>query len=250
VLGDLLDLVLPAACSGCGRTGAPAALCAACTEALRGVRPQRVRSARDPAGMPPTYALAAYDGALRGALLAYKERNRHALATPLGDLLATVVARGLAALDGSGGSGDRAGGARPVLLVPVPDNAAAIRRRHGDHMVRLAVRAARALRANGVPAAVAGVLRAFPRPDSAELSAAERRATALGAFAALPARAAAVRAAAAGGAAVVLVDDILTTGSTVAATTERLAAVGVRVDYSAVLAATQRRQSSAHLHRT
>jgi len=227
-LADLVDLVLPAACAGCGEAqGTAGALCRPCRVALHGARPQRTRPDPEPPGLPATYALAAYAGALRGAIVQYKEENRHELIPVLGGLLASVVHRSL---------GGRAG---PVLLVPVPATAAAARRRHGDHIVRLAKVAARLL----PDAAVTVPLRALPRPgDSTELSAAERRAAARQAFAVRPRRLARMRATAgrAGAPCVVLVDDIMTTGVTLAASAERLAAAGVRVDRAAVLAATQR----------
>jgi predicted amidophosphoribosyltransferase len=231
VLGALVDLVLPVDCAGCAAPGVAAPLCPACLAALDAAQPQRVRQDPEPAGAPRTYALAAYGGALRSALLAYKERHRHALAGPLGDRLAGVVTRGLLT------------GPRPVLLVPVPGTAAAIRRRHGDHVVRLAERAAGTLRRQGLPAAVAGALRATPKADSVELSAAERAAAAGTAFVTRPRPLPAIRAAAQRGAVVVLVDDIVTTGSTLAAAGRRLASAGITVGHAAVLAATQRRSA-------
>ena len=64
-----------------------------------------------------------------------------------------------------------------MVLVPVPATAAAVRARHGDHMHRLARRAAADLRRDGYDAAVATPLRALPRADSAEL---DRRAAGRG----------------------------------------------------------------------
>jgi predicted amidophosphoribosyltransferase len=141
--------------------------------------------------------LAGYAGALREAVLEYKERGRYRLAGALGDRLADVVAAAQPGL-------------APVLLVPVPATAQAARARHGDHMARLARRAAYTLRARGRPAAVAYPIRALPRPDSTELSAVARAAAAQEAFAVRPRRTAAVRAAVAAGASVVLVDDVPT----------------------------------------
>nr|BFE65286.1 hypothetical protein GCM10020063_098120 [Dactylosporangium thailandense] len=191
---------------------------------MEGARPQRTSPDPSPEGMPVTFALAAYAGAVRRAIVQYKEKNRHELSGVLGAQLGRVV--------------DRAVAGGPVVLVPVPATAAAVRRRHGDHMLRLARAAAR-----GRPGvAIARPLRALPRhDDSAELTAARRAVAARHAFAVRPRPAAALRALVnREGAAVVLLDDIVTTGVTLAAAAERLAGAGVRVDGAAVLAATQR----------
>jgi predicted amidophosphoribosyltransferase len=229
-LAGLVDLVLPAGCAGCGAERVPLryGVCAPCAEALESLPPGPTTPSPVPPGLPPCTALGAYDGVLRDVLLAYKERGRHGLAVPLGALLADVVA-------------DSVGGARGgVLLVPVPDTAKAARARHGDHMVRLARRAAARLRRAGWPAAVARPLRAMPRPDSAELGAVERAAAAESAFQIRAGRVPALRRAAADGT-VVVVDDIVTTGVTLAAVSRELGSVDVHVDRVAVLAATQLR---------
>jgi predicted amidophosphoribosyltransferase len=166
-----------------------------------------------------------YAGALRELLLAYKERGRHGLARPLGDLLARVVAEAV-------------GG--PVLLVPVPSTARAARARYGDHLTRLTRHAEAGLRRAGRSVVVARPVRAVPRPDSAGLDSAARAALAAGAFqpraggmARLPS--------VASGRSVVLLDDIVTTGATLAGLSRILAGGGVRVDAAAVLAGTVRR---------
>ena len=223
VVEGLVDLVLPATCAGCDEPSARA-LCEACRAALAGARPQRTRPDPEPAGLPPTYALAAYAGALGRAIVQYKEENRHELTGALGGLLAGVVRRAA-----PGG---------PVVLVPVPGTAASIRRRHGDHMLRLARHAARTLPG----AAIARPLRALPKAeDSAELTAAERARAARHAFAVNRERAAALRGQVRrAGATVVLLDDIVTTGVTLAAASDRLAEAGIVVHRTAVIAATQR----------
>ena len=43
------------------------------------------------AGLPPVWAVAAYDGAVRAALIAHKEQGRLSLAKPLGRALALSV---------------------------------------------------------------------------------------------------------------------------------------------------------------
>jgi predicted amidophosphoribosyltransferase len=228
MLEGLVDLVLPATCAGCDEPSARA-LCEPCRAAMAQARPQPTRPDPEPAGLPPTYALAAYAGALQRVIVQYKEENRHELTGALGGLLARVVARAVPA--------------GPVVLIPVPATAAAIRRRHGDHMLRLVRATARALPG----AAIARPLRALPKAeDSVELSAVERARAARNAFAAHRGRAAALREhLRRSGAAVVLVDDIVTTGVTLAAAGDRLAEAGIVVHRTAVLAATQRHRDAA-----
>ncbi|MDW5329903.1 ComF family protein [Plantactinospora sp. KLBMP9567] len=229
VWAELTDLVLPAECAGCRAERLPLrqGACPACAAALRALRPTRVRPTPAPPDLPDCVALGSYQGALRESLLGYKERGRHGLARPLGRLLAEVVAEAV---------GER----RPVLLVPVPTTARAVRARHGDHLRRLARHCAARLRAAGWPVATAQPLRAVPRPDSATLDSAGRAAAARDAFRLRAGRSRAVRRIAAGRA-VVLLDDIVTTGVTLAAVARRLESAGIPVYAAAVLAATVRR---------
>ena len=167
--------------------------------------------------------MGAYQGVLRRVLLSYKERGRRSLAEPLGVLLAAAIARSV--------------DAGTVVLVPVPATAAAVRRRRGDHMLRLARVARATLARAGVPAVVWRALRARPRPDSTGLTAAQRVAVA---EAALRPRHWVRRRPTRDGR-VVLVDDVLTTGATAVAAVRVLAERGLRVHRVVVLAATRRR---------
>ncbi|MEH1014191.1 phosphoribosyltransferase family protein [Micromonospora sp. CPCC 206060] len=227
---DLVDLVLPAACAGCRAERVPLryGFCPSCAGTLQQTRPRSVRPDPAPPGLPPCFALGPYAGVLREALLSYKERGRHGLARPLGGLLAEVVATAV-------------GTPRPLLLIPVPATAQAVRARHGDHLRRLCGYAAGRLACSGWPVAVARPLRALPRADSTTLDQAGRAAAALAAFRPRPGRLSAL-ARAGHGRTVVLLDDIVTTGATLSAVTGVLAAAGSRVDIAAVLAATERRR--------
>lgn len=208
IAAALLDLVLPRQCVGCGRGGG--SLCAGCRAGGPVLRLE--------AG-PPTVAAGAYTDTLRAALLAYKERGRRDLARPLGDLLARAVRAALTGAPGPAG---------PVLLVPVPSSRAAAAARGGDHVLRLARRAAAV---SGVRlAAGALVLRRVPR-DSAGLGAAERAANLAAAMAARPP----------GAAAALVLDDIVTTGATLREACRALTAAGWPVLGAAVVAATPRR---------
>jgi predicted amidophosphoribosyltransferase len=225
------DLALPAECAGCGVQ--PGLLCEACSPALVGVaRPAWPRPS--PAGLPPTWAVAGYDGAVRAALLAHKEHGRTALARPLGAALASSVH---AVLSGTGSGGPTRRG--PVVLVPMPSRRGAVRERGRDPTLAIARHAARLLRDNGKDACVRPVLRmAATVADQSGLDAAARAANLRGAVL-LPDRWAGRLAGRA--TRVVLVDDIITTGASLAAAAEAVRRAGIEVVGAAVVAATHRR---------
>jgi predicted amidophosphoribosyltransferase len=219
VLNHLLDLLLPVDCGGCGVPGA--VLCGDC-EALLGA-PIRVHPPSCPA-TPPVYALGTYHGPLRAAVLAYKERGRRDLATPLGTALASALLHPHIAHPSPTWShiGVEPATKSPICLhvgkeiwmVPVPSTPAAAGRRGGQHVALLARRAAAALAGAGVAAAVAP---------------------------ALPGRVLARRAGLPpAGTPVVLVDDVVTTGATAAACTAALVRTGIAVSAIVVLAAAGR----------
>ncbi|GID98186.1 ComF family protein [Amorphoplanes digitatis] len=231
---DLADLILPGACAGCGAERVPLRLgvCAGCAAALEALTPFPTAPVPPPPGMPACTAVGAYEGALRGVLLAYKERGRHRLAGPLGALLAVAVAR--AAPRGV-----------PVWLLPVPSTASAARERHGDHMARLATQAVRRLRAAGWEAGVGRPLRALPRPDSASLHVAARAAAAESSLRIKGTSIRVLRRRSTMRGTLIVVDDIVTTGATLAAVTSRLREADMQVTGAAVLAATRLRGGRA-----
>jgi predicted amidophosphoribosyltransferase len=233
-LDDLADLVLPNACAGCAADRVPltAGVCAHCAAELEALRPFRTAPSPPPPGLPPCVAVGSYAGALRGVLLAYKERGRHRLAGPLGTLLAAAVST-------------LAPRGTPVLLIPVPSTAAAARERHGDHMARLAAHAVRQLRAAGWEADLSRRLHALPRPDSASLTVSERAAAAESSLRIRRARIGVLRRERPTKGTLVVVDDIVTTGATLAAVTGRLGEANMQVAGAAVVAATQLRRSAA-----
>jgi predicted amidophosphoribosyltransferase len=204
LLAALADLVLPRTCAGCGTPGP--VLCRRCGRLL--TRPREATPRRVPWGMPPTVAAGAYAGPVRPAVAAFKEHGRAELAGPLGAALALAVAVHAALLPG-----------RPVLLVPVPPTRAALRARGRDHVRELAAAAVAELRAAGIDAAPARLLRRTGRVrDSAGLDVAQRRANLAGTF---TARGAVLPP----GAVLVVVDDVVTSGATLTEAAAALAAV-------------------------
>ncbi len=229
VRSALADLVLPRTCAGCGLPGH--LLCRRCAALL--ARPHLATPRRFPEGLPPTVAAGAYDGPVRPAVLAFKERGRAELARPLGTALALAVAAVVSAVPGPPAG---------VRLVPVPSSAAALRTRGRDHVRELVGHAVGELRAAGLPASQARLLRRHGRVrDSAELSAGQRRANLAGTFALAPG-------ADAGEALLVLVDDVVTTGATLTEAASVLAPLlraGGPPVLGAVVAATPRTPARA-----
>ena len=225
MLGALADLVLPRTCAGCGLPGA--VLCRRCRILLAQPHPATPR--RFPDGFPPAAAAGAYAGPVRSALIAFKERGRAELARPLGTALALAVAAVVGAVPGP---------RRPVLLVPVPSTAAAVRARGRDHVRELTAVAVAELRAAGAAAGTVRLLRRRGRiRDSAELSVAQRRANLAGSFLVD------LRGTDVPGAQLVVVDDVVTSGATLteAAGALERALPGGPVGLAAVVAATPKR---------
>jgi predicted amidophosphoribosyltransferase len=232
MLSALADLVLPRTCAGCGVPGR--ILCPRCAALL--AVPRLAAPRRFPWGFPPTAAAGAYSGPVRPAVNAFKEQRRAELARPLGTALALAVAAVVSAAPPPRG---------PVLLVPVPSSAAALRARGRDHVVELTCRAVTELRTAGLAACEARLLRRRGRVrDSAGLSAAARRANLAGSFE--PAAPGSLRLLPGGF--LVLVDDVVTSGATLTEAAAALSALRRPDDppvLAAVVAATPRRRPDA-----
>ncbi|MEU6277976.1 ComF family protein [Streptomyces populi] len=210
---DLMDLVLPAECGGCGRPRT--VLCPGCRAVLTGAVPCRVRPAPEPAGLPVVHAAAPYGDEVRAVLLAHKERGALALAAPLGAALAGAVRAGTGPVGRPGPAGRSTAsrgrpGFGPVLLVPVPSARWAVRARGHDPVRRIALAAAAELRRTGTPARVLGVLR--QRRAVADQAGLNSRQRAVNLAGALEVVAGGGRLLAEGGR-IVLVDDLMTTGA-------------------------------------
>lgn len=232
----LLDLLLGSSCVVCERPGR--VLCAGCRRDLP-TSAVTCWPTPTPRGLARPVAVGDYQGPLKLLVNAHKEQQRFALAAPLGDLLARSVLAHTA--PGPGAGPDRAC-SRPVLIVPVPSRGAVVRRRGHDPLLRVSFRAAARLRADGVVATVARLLRSIRvAEDQAGLGAADRARNLAGSMTCSRKPALRQVAPRAGQAPlVVVVDDVLTTGSTVREAQRALEEAGLRVSGIAVVAATRR----------
>ena len=178
LLGELrsaaADLLAGSECVGCAHPGRP--LCQSCGRRLRDP-PFRAEPSPRPSRLPAVWAAAPYDGVVRAALLAHKERAMLALTPMLGRLLSRSVVWCLAAAEAAGHDPERA------LLVPVPSRTSVVRARGHDPVLRMSRLAAGAARAAGLDVAVAPVLRLgrYVR-DQSSLDREQRRANLSGAM--------------------------------------------------------------------
>ena len=211
MFAPLLDLVFPRRCLGCSTPGE--ALCRDCVR----------WNARALDGLDvPGRAAAVYDGAVREALLRYKERGRLEFGKPLAGLLTdAVLALGPLPLG--------------TVLVTAPSSAAALAVRGREHLLPLARPAGRRARAPVVPClALVRDVR-----DSAGLTVGQRAGNLAGAMRATsPVR---PRQPA------VVVDDIVTSGATAREACRALWAAGWRPIGVAAVAATPRRRPEARV---
>jgi ComF family protein len=219
--GAALDLAFPAACSGCGREGAP--LCETCLPALDA---RLTLPGGTPIGLPadlpaPLLQLewcAPFAGPVRAALHDLKYAGERRLAEPLGAAIARRWGR-----VGTGAQ----------VLVPVPVHAERERRRGYDQAALIAAVAARRL---GLP-----LSRALERERATvaqfELGRDERATNVAGAFGLRASDPSAEDAVA--GRWILLIDDVVTTGATLAACATALRRAGA-LAVSAIAVARER----------
>lgn len=225
------SVLLPARCPGCG---ALADVCPACLAWLGNpARPVEQIAGLHPVGLTgiPVMAVAAYAGSVRSLVIAWKDQDR--------PVFSPVIAAGIArAAMGFGSLPDSfeptgASPRDPLVLVPVPASAAAIRRRGGDLLADAARLAAERLVRRGIAARSERSLRHVGRvADQAGLDAEQRHHNVAGRF-----RCAGV----VPHGTVVVVDDVVTTGATAAEAVRALTGAGVEVAGVATVAATVRR---------
>jgi len=204
---DALALLSPVDCAGCGRVDR--ALCASCASTLAA----RVTThALDDA--TPVWAAVRYEGAVRRAILSFKENDRTDLTAALARPLAVAVDSALAQVG-------------PALLTTVPSSRSAHARRGYDPVTRLLARAGQ----RGAKTLVA--VRAGDAQKS--LAIAARRANREGSLRARRLLA---------GSRFLLVDDVLTTGATLQEAARAIRAAGGQVVGAAVLAFTPKLYNS------
>ena len=214
-------LVLPTTCAGCGVLGE--SWCSDCRRAVGRTPPRGHRRG------VPSWSATAFDGPVRAAVTAYKDRGRRDLLHVLAPLLAASVAAALTE-DPALRRARTSGG--PVLLVPVPASARAVRRRGEDPVAALAGRVAALVDDPSVE--VAPVLRHVrPVTDQSRLSRPARAANLAGATRVDPRWVRRVDQAAC-----VLLDDVVTTGATLDEAARALRSAGARYVVAATVAAT------------
>ena len=215
------DLLLGASCHGCGV--AWWGICPDCRRLLSARRPGWTRPDPCPVGFPRTVTSSAYDPVLRGLISAHKERQALSLTSVLADRLAGCVDFLLVEL------GQRR--QEPVVLVPVPSAAKAVRHRGFDATLAMARSTARRLRSRYPTSMAATLVQVRGVRDQAGLDARGRQANLAGGLwlrAPVPTRP------------TVLVDDLVTTGSSLSEAARVLRRAGVPVLGAATVAATER----------
>lgn len=222
---ELLGLLLPVECAGCGLDDV--AWCASCADRLAGrfwrCEDRAPRLDRmDGCGPLPVWTLADCTGPVRRAVVVWKDRGRSDLTRPFAAALAGAAA-GLRA--------DVAAG--PLLVVPSPSTAAARRRRGGNLVDGLATGVADGLAHAAVVTAVAPVLVRTRGHDQVGLGARARTRNLAGRVQ-VPAR----HVPRLTGRRVLVVDDVLTTGATLAACRSALERAGAHVVGAVTLAST------------
>jgi predicted amidophosphoribosyltransferase len=230
VRDSLADLFFGRRCIACDTAGE--AWCRRCVSVAASPT-----TTKTPGGLV-VVAASEYQGAVRDAIVSYKEHGHLALSAPLSELLTTAVV----CLRGQSPSPRNV--LDDAMLIWVPSSPAAVRRRGNDHMRRL-TRAAQRRIASGQHPATRPIL-TWSRlvNDQGALSAAARRVNVSGAMRA--------RSASRGNfqQPVIVVDDIVTTGASLdeaarALTASHWQVVGAAVVASVGLRARQKDEKDA-----
>lgn len=227
-----IDLVLPGTCAGCDLPGP--AVCVRCRAELADLAladPGPVTPVPRPADWPGCTGTVQYAGVSARLMKAFKDGDRLDLGDLLGRLLTDAVRRQVTMSPFDPGR-------RPVLLVPIPSDPAAVRRR-GERPTRLLAR--RAAHALGPAVSVVPALSMARRTqDQAGLDREQRLDNLRGAMRVRSPRT--VR-----GQDCVLVDDVLTSGATLSEGRRALLAAGAARVGMSVCMVTPRRSSPSAL---
>ena len=227
---ELLELLLPRRCAGCGASGA--GCCASCRRGLNATRPFSAVPQPCPSDFPPCWAGAPYAAPAREVIIAWKDQDRADLSRVLAPLLARTVRVAVRGSPTWAQQFDRVGAA---VAVPVPSRAAGTRVR-GRFPVSEVLRLlsdrtdGRGLR----QVSALGYVR--PVRDQAGLGHHDRARNVDGAM-----RVSSRLGPRLVGLPVILVDDIVTTGSTLAEATRAVRLAGAGPVLAVTLAATERR---------
>ncbi len=124
MLRDVLELVLPRSCGGCGISGQRC--CSDCLRAINDLSPRLASPQPVPTGMPTTWAGAAYEGVIRRVIVAWKDRDRVDLSMVLTPLLCGTLR---VAMDASPQWSAAAAQADSVAVIAVPSRATGTRAR-------------------------------------------------------------------------------------------------------------------------
>ena len=124
MLRDVLELVLPRTCAGCGVSGHQC--CPECRKVISDLGPRLAVPLPLPAGMPTTWAAAPYESVVRRVIVAWKDQGR----ADLSGILATLLSGALrVAIEGSPQWCAAARSVGQVAVVAVPSRATGTRAR-------------------------------------------------------------------------------------------------------------------------
>lgn len=222
------DLLLGARCAGCQEPWWGA--CPACREHVLTQLTRLTEPMPAPVGFPLTATASSYDAVHRGLLHAHKEEQALMLTSLLGDRLAASVLELLTVRE--------VPAEEPIVLVPMPSAAAAVRDRGFDATAALAGRAARTLTRQR-PVRSAGLLaQRRGLADQAGLDAVQRAANLRGGLR-LRSGVDSLRFRP-DGPALVVVDDLVTTGASLTEAVRCLETAGYEVLGAATVSATVR----------
>lgn len=238
-LTDLVDLVLPRECGGCGAVGERC--CPACRAVLAGASPRPWRPDPCPDGFPRAWAALPYEGPVRQLVVTWKDGGRRDLTPVLGHVLARCVAAAVADLLDVGlltAGAARAPGAPGLLLVPAPSSRATTRQRGDRPLVQLCRVTARAL-PPGLTRLLPALRQGRAVADQAGLDQRARAVNLAGSMVLVPRTGRRVA-----GAHCLLVDDVVTTGATLAEAARVLRGAGARSVVAVTVAATRRWSAS------